>query len=86
LLIGQITKNKTWSLATWKDAPQGKIQKFDVSVVTNYLTEHEMTQLQRLVSAYLDVAEFKYSSMRTQPAEFRLCSACVFNAALHLMY
>jgi hypothetical protein len=44
-------------LTTWRDAPQGKIQKFDVSVAKNYLTESEMTQLQRLVSAYLDVAE-----------------------------
>lgn len=44
-------------LTTWKDAPKGKIQKFDVSVAKNYLTESEMEQLQRLVSAYLDVAE-----------------------------
>jgi len=44
-------------LTTWKDAPKGKIQKFDVSVAKNYLTENEMAQLQRLVSAYLDVAE-----------------------------
>jgi hypothetical protein len=44
-------------LTTWKDAPDGKIQKFDVSVAKNYLSENEMQQLQRLVSAYLDVAE-----------------------------
>ena len=44
-------------LTTWKDAPKGKIQKFDVVVAKNYLTENEMAQLQRLVSAYLDVAE-----------------------------
>jgi hypothetical protein len=44
-------------LTTWKDAPNGKIQKFDVSVAKNYLSENEMAQLQRLVSAYLDVAE-----------------------------
>ncbi len=44
-------------LTTWKDAPNGKIQKFDVSVAKNYLTENEMQQLQRLVSAYLDIAE-----------------------------
>ena len=44
-------------LTTWKDAPTGKIQKFDVVVAKNYLTENEMAQLQRLVSAYLDVAE-----------------------------
>lgn len=44
-------------LTTWKDAPNGKIQKFDVSVAKNYLSEFEMGQLQRLVSAYLDIAE-----------------------------
>lgn len=44
-------------LTSWKDAPLGKIQKFDVVVAKNYLTEAEMTQLSRLVNAYLDVAE-----------------------------
>lgn len=44
-------------LTTWKDAPRGKIQKFDVVVAKNYLTQSEMAQLQRLVSAYLDLAE-----------------------------
>jgi len=44
-------------LNTWQDAPTGKIQKFDVVVAKNYLTENEMAQLQRLVSAYLDLAE-----------------------------
>jgi len=44
-------------LTSWKDAPKGKIQKFDVNIAKNYLTENEMAQLQRLVSAYLDVAE-----------------------------
>lgn len=44
-------------LQTWKDAPHGKIQKFDVSVAKNYLNEDEMTQLSRLVNAYLEIAE-----------------------------
>ena len=44
-------------LATWKDSPRGKIQKFDVVVAKNYLTEDEMAQLSRLVNAYLDMAE-----------------------------
>lgn len=44
-------------LTTWQDAPRGKIQKFDVVVAKNYLTEDEMAQLSRLVNAYLDVAE-----------------------------
>jgi len=48
---------ESMGLTSWKDAPSGKIQKFDVVVAKNYLTEHEMAQLERLVSAYLDVAE-----------------------------
>jgi hypothetical protein len=44
-------------LTSWKDAPHGKIQKFDVSVAKNYLGEDEMAQLSRLVNAYLEVAE-----------------------------
>ena len=44
-------------LRSWTDAPHGKIQKFDVVVAKNYLTEAELVQLSRLVNAYLDVAE-----------------------------
>ena len=49
--------SENMGLTTWTDAPNGKIQKFDVVVAKNYLTEDEMAQLERLVSAYLDVAE-----------------------------
>ena len=44
-------------LTTWRAAPAGKIQRYDVTVAKNYLTEHEMAQLSRLVSAYLDIGE-----------------------------
>lgn len=44
-------------LTTWSDAPAGKIQKFDVGVAKNYLSDSEIAQLQRLVNAYLDIAE-----------------------------
>ena len=44
-------------LNTWQDAPNGKIQKFDVVVAKNYLSDGELAQLQRLVSTYLDLAE-----------------------------
>ncbi len=50
-------QKENMGLTTWKDAPKGKIHKFDVSVAKNYLTDSEMQQLQRLVSAYLDIAE-----------------------------
>jgi hypothetical protein len=44
-------------LHTWTDAPHGKIQRFDVVVAKNYLSESELAQLSRLVNAYLDIAE-----------------------------
>ena len=50
-------QSENMGLTTWQDAPNGKIQKFDVSVAKNYFSENEMQQLQRLVSAYLDIAE-----------------------------
>jgi len=50
-------EKQNMGLTSWKDAPKGKVQKFDVVVAKNYLAEHEVAQLNRLVSAYLDVAE-----------------------------
>lgn len=44
-------------LSTWKDAPDGKIQKMDVVVAKNYLSENHIQELNRIVSAYLDLAE-----------------------------
>ncbi len=44
-------------LTTWQDAPDGKIKPSDVVVAKNYLTQDEMQQLNRMVTAYLDFAE-----------------------------
>ena len=44
-------------LTTWADAPDGKIKKSDVTVAKNYLSQDEMKQLNRIVTAYLDFAE-----------------------------
>ena len=44
-------------LTTWASAPDGKIVKSDVSIAKNYLREEEMRSLERIVSAYLDLAE-----------------------------
>ena len=44
-------------LITWKNAPHGPIRKTDVTVAKNYLTESEITDLNRIVSMYLDYAE-----------------------------
>lgn len=44
-------------LTTWQDAPNGKIKKSDVTIAKNYLSEFELSQLNRMVTAYLDFAE-----------------------------
>lgn len=44
-------------LTNWKQAPEGKILKSDVSVAKNYLNEQHIKELNRIVSAYLDLAE-----------------------------
>ena len=52
-------EKENMGLTTWTDAPQGKIQKYDVSIAKNYLTEKEMSFLERIVSMYLDYAELQ---------------------------
>ncbi len=44
-------------LTTWKHAPRGKVLKSDVTVAKNYLSEAHVKELNRIVSAYLDLAE-----------------------------
>jgi hypothetical protein len=44
-------------LSTWKHAPHGKILKSDVTVAKNYMNEAHIKELNRIVSAYLDLAE-----------------------------
>ena len=44
-------------LKSWKNLPDGKILKSDVSIAKNYLEEAHLKQLERIVSAYLDRAE-----------------------------
>ena len=48
-------------LATWKNAPLGKIRKTDVGIAKNYLNEKELNGLNRIVSMYLDFAELQSS-------------------------
>jgi hypothetical protein len=52
-------------LTSWEGAPKGKIYRYDVSIAKNYLTEFELGQMQRIVSAYLDMAEMQ--AMRKIP-------------------
>ena len=58
-------KKDNMGLTSWEDAPEGKIQKYDVSIAKNYLSEYELAQMQRIVSAYLDMAEMQ--AMRKIP-------------------
>ena len=51
------SRRRNMGLTTWEDAPDGKIRRSDVSVAKNYLSETEMRELNRMVSAYLDFAE-----------------------------
>jgi hypothetical protein len=44
-------------LTSWRNAPDGKILKSDVAVAKNYLNEQHLAELNRIVSAYLDLAE-----------------------------
>lgn len=44
-------------LTHWKQSPEGKILKSDVSIAKNYLSEQHIKELNRIVSAYLDLAE-----------------------------
>ena len=44
-------------LTNWKHAPEGKILKSDVTIAKNYLNEQHIKELNRIVSAYLDLAE-----------------------------
>lgn len=44
-------------LVTWKQGPKGKVMKSDISVAKNYLNEAHIRELNRIISAYLDLAE-----------------------------
>ena len=48
-------------LTSWENYPDGKIQKYDVSIAKNYLDEDELQGLRRLVTMYLDYAEHQAS-------------------------
>lgn len=51
------SEQPTMGLTTWKDAPDGKILKRDISVAKNYLNEKELSKLNRLVTMFIDYAE-----------------------------
>ena len=58
-------QKENMGLTSWEGAPHGKVHKYDVTIAKNYLAEFEMAQMQRIVSAYLDMAELQ--AMRRIP-------------------
>jgi hypothetical protein len=58
-------ERENMGLTSWEGAPKGKIYRYDVSIAKNYLTDFELGQMQRIVSAYLDMAEMQ--AMRKIP-------------------
>ncbi len=58
-------ERENMGLTTWESPPGGKIHRYDVSIAKNYLSDSEMGQMQRIVSAYLDMAEMQ--AMRKIP-------------------
>lgn len=60
IIFDRVDKSKDFmGLTTWKNSPKGKILKSDVSIAKNYLNENEIGDLNLLVSAFLDLAEFQ---------------------------
>ncbi|MCF8298841.1 MAG: virulence RhuM family protein [Saprospiraceae bacterium] len=58
LIYKRVDSNKDrMGLTSWKNSPDGKILKTDVSIAKNYLSKDEMESLGRIVNAYLDLAE-----------------------------
>ncbi len=58
-------RKENMGLTHWEGAPHGKIHRYDVAIAKNYLSEFELAQMQRIVSAYLDMAEIQ--AMRKIP-------------------
>jgi hypothetical protein len=53
------SKEQNMGLTSWKNSPEGKIRKTDVSIAKNYLNNEELDSLNRIVSMYLDYAEMQ---------------------------
>ena len=52
-------QKENMGLTNWDGSPYSKIHKYDVSIEKNYLSEYELKQMERIVSAYLDMAEIQ---------------------------
>ena len=60
IIVSRADAEKTnMGLTTWENAPNGKIRKSDARIAKNYLGETELKSLERIVTAYLEFAEFQ---------------------------
>lgn len=69
-------------LTSWEQYPNGKIQKYDVSIAKNYLSREELQALERIVTMYLDYAEYqagRHIPMTMQDWSLRLNRFLEFN-------
>ena len=58
------TNRPNMGLTIWKNAPDGKVHKSDVTIAKNYLEKEEIEELNRIVVMYLDYAELQASKHR----------------------
>lgn len=58
-------KKENMGLTNWKQGPKGIIRKSDVGIAKNYLDKQEIDQLNRIVTMYLDFAEFQAQNQQT---------------------
>ena len=69
-------------LTNWKESPDGPIYRYDVDVAKNYLNEKELKDLNRIVTMYLDYAEYQaenYNAMTMNDWVERLNAFLQFN-------
>ena len=52
-------ERENMGLTHWEGAPEAKVHRYDVAIAKNYLSDFELGQMQRIVSAYLDMAEMQ---------------------------
>ncbi len=75
-------RKPSMGLTTWKNAPDGKVIKGDVTIAINYLIESEIKELERIVTMYLDYAEnlaARHVAMRMSDWVERLDAFLKFN-------
>jgi hypothetical protein len=59
IIYGRADSNNFMGLTTWKNSPQGKILKSDVTIAKNYLNQEDVSKLNRLVNMFIDFAELR---------------------------